>query len=230
MNSIKENLFELQKKIQQAANLCQRDYKEIKLVAVTKTFHADIVRKALNCGVKCLGENYIQEAREKIENLSDLQASWHFIGHLQKNKAKYAVKLFDLIHSVDSFKLAQTLDKEAQKINKIQDILIQINIGNEKTKSGICKNDIFDLIFNISKLSNIKINGLMIVPPYYNNPEKVRPFFQELNSLKQEIVKKDFPNVLMNELSMGMTGDFECAIQEGATLIRIGTAIFGQRK
>ena len=176
-----------------------------------------------------LGENYIQEAREKIKALSSYTVSWHFIGHLQSNKAKYAVRLFDLIHSLDSLKLARELDKQAKKINKIQQVLIQVNIGEESSKSGVYKQDTIELIEAIGHLENLSVKGLMTMPPFFNAPEKVRPFFADLRRLRDHIKNANIPNITMDELSMGMTGDFEAAIEEGATLVRIGTAIFGKR-
>ncbi len=216
-------------RIKAAAISCNRDPESIRLVAVSKTVPADRVREAINAGVTTLGENYMQEAREKFNALSSYNVSWHFIGHLQTNKAKYAVRLFDLIHTVDSLKLALELNKQSRKINKIQQILIQINIGRESSKSGIYKQDALKLIKEISGLENLTIKGLMTVPPFFDNPEKVRPYFSALCILRDYIKEQAVKNVSMEELSMGMTGDFEAAIEEGATLVRIGTAIFGKR-
>jgi pyridoxal phosphate enzyme (YggS family) len=189
-----------------------------------------MVKEAIEAGVKILGENYIQEARKKLGALSSHPVSWHFIGHLQTNKAKYAVRLFDLIHSVDSLKLAHELNKQAKKINKIQEILIQVNIGMESTKAGVYEQDALSLIKDISHLENLSVKGLMTMPPFFNEPEKVRPYFSALRKLRDQIKKESIPNIAMDELSMGMTGDFEAAIDQGASLVRIGTAIFGERK
>ena len=229
MNQIKKNLESVQNRINKAALGCGRNPGQIKLVAVSKTIDVERISQAISAGAIILGENYIQESREKISDLSGFSVSWHFIGHLQSNKAKYAVKLFDLIHSVDSIKLASAIDKEAKKIDKIQEILIQVNIGQEETKSGIYEDEALELVTEIAKLNNIKITGLMTIPPYYNEPDLVRPFFKNLADLQKTIIKKNIPNVSMNDLSMGMTGDFETAIEEGATMVRIGTAIFGKR-
>ena len=155
---------------------------------------------------------------------------WHFIGHLQSNKAKYAVRLFDLIHSVDSLKLARELDKQSRKINKIQEILIQVNISEEASKSGVSVNDTLRLLKDISRLENLSVKGLMTMPPFFNAPEKARPYFTALRKLRDQIKMEAISNISMDELSMGMTGDFETAIEEGATLVRIGTAIFGARQ
>ena len=184
---------------------------------------------AIEAGVNILGENYIQETRDKFDLLSAYDVSWHFIGHLQSNKAKYAVKMFDLIHTVDSLKLAIELDKQAKKIEKKQDILIQVNIGKEYTKSGIQENETLNLVKAISPLENVKIKGLMTMPPFFDQPEKVRPFFKALRELRDTIRDISIPNISMDELSMGMSGDYEIAIEEGATLVRVGTAIFGER-
>jgi pyridoxal phosphate enzyme (YggS family) len=229
MDSIKDRLEKVNNRIQRAAEGCHRDPEAIRLVAVSKTVPASKVQEAIEAGVTTLGENYVQEARGKINSLISFPVSWHFIGHLQSNKAKYAVRLFDLIHTVDSLKLARELDKQAQKNAKIQEILIQVNISQEDTKSGISAEDAVNLISEISHLENLSIKGLMTMPPYFNQPEKVQPYFAALRNLRDQIEKKAMPNVSMDQLSMGMTGDFEVAIEEGATMVRVGTAIFGER-
>ena len=227
---LKQRLENIRERIRQAADSCNRDPDSIRLVAVSKTVPADTVKAAIEAGAKILGENYVQEAREKFDALVHYPVSWHFIGHLQSNKAKYAVRLFDLIHSVDSLKLARALDKEAKKVDKIQPILIQINISGEDTKSGISAAEVPGLILEVSQLKNLSLEGLMTMPPYFYQPEKVRPYFAALRELRDRLKDQPIPNVSMDELSMGMTGDFEVAIEEGATLVRIGTAIFGERK
>ena len=216
-------------RIKKAADKCKRPVDSICMIAVSKTMPAELVKEAIAAGVRDLGENYIQEAREKVNTLATANVNWHFIGHLQSNKAKYAVRLFDLIHSVDSFKLAKELNKHALKNNKIQSILIQVNVAQEDSKSGVLVEDTLSLIRDISQLENLAIKGLMTMPPYFNAPEKVRPFFAALRSLQDQIKAERIPNIAMDELSMGMTGDFEVAIEEGATMVRIGTAIFGER-
>ena len=227
---MKKRLEKVQERIRQAAESCSRDADSVRLVAVSKTIPAGTVKAAIEAGVAILGENYMQEAREKFNTLVQYPVSWHFIGHLQSNKAKYAVRLFDLIHSVDSFKLARELDKQAKKVDKIQQILVQVNISAEDTKSGISADEAPGLISEISRLENLSIRGLMTMPPYFYQPEKVKPFFADLRELRDQIKAQALPNVSLEELSMGMTGDFEVAIEEGATLVRIGTAIFGERK
>jgi pyridoxal phosphate enzyme (YggS family) len=195
---------------------------------------AERIREAIESGVSIIGENYIRDAREKYLLLSSHPVTWHFIGHLQTNKAKYAVKMFDLIHSVDSVKLAEELDIQANKIGKIQNVLIQVNLGKEKTKSGINEEDAPDLINKMSRFKNLFVKGLMVIPPFYDDPERVRPYFSALRILRDRIGSSLdsclINNITMDELSMGMSGDFEVAIEEGSTLIRIGTAIFGERK
>ena len=229
MNEINERLTVIRNRIREAAEICGRDPHTVRLVAVSKTKPADSVLNAIEAGVTILGENYIQEAREKISTLASHPVSWHFIGHLQTNKAKYAVKLFDLIHSVDSLKLARQLDHEAKKVDKIQNILIQVNVGKEATKSGASSEDAVSLIGDISKLPNLSIRGLMTMPPFFDDPDRALPYFKELADLRHHIRSRNIPNVLMEELSMGMTGDFKAAIACGSTLVRIGTAIFGRR-
>ena len=226
---MKANIEHIRDRIKAAAESCGRRPESVKLVAVSKTVPADRVKAAVAEGITILGENYIQEARDKIETLADLQVNWHFIGHLQRNKAKFAVQLFDLIHSVDSIRLAREIDKQAGKIAKHQDILIQVNTGKEATKSGIYEEDALTLVRETAQLENVRIKGLMTLPPYFNAPAKVRPYFQALRQLRDRIAEEGIRGIEMEALSMGMTGDFETAIEEGATMVRIGTAIFGER-
>jgi pyridoxal phosphate enzyme (YggS family) len=228
-NKLKDRLERVQARIKQAAEACSRPASDIRLVAVSKTMPAEIVREAIEIGMMDFGENYIQEAREKFSALGTYPVTWHFIGHLQSNKAKYAVRMFDLIHSVDSLKLAKALNKYAQKIDKIQDVLIQVNVAKEDSKSGVYGEDTLQLAREIARLDNLAVKGLMTMPPYFNAPEKVRPFFAALRHLRDQIKNENIPNISMEELSMGMTGDFEAAIEEGATMVRVGTAIFGER-
>lgn len=226
---IETQVEEIQSRIHAAASRCRRPPASVRLVAVSKTVAADRVQSAIQAGVGILGENYIQEAREKFNTLYNQSVSWHFIGHLQSNKAKYAVRIFDLIHSVDSFKLAKALDKEATKRDKIQEILIQVNLSGETTKSGVAADAVAPLIEEAASLGHIRIRGLMTMPPFFDDPDRARPFFEELAALRERIGQRPTPNADLTELSMGMTGDFEVAIAAGATLVRIGTAIFGER-
>lgn len=229
MNAIAENIKQIRQRIKKAALDCGRSPQDVGLVAVTKTVSPEKIRKAAEAGLDCFGENYIQEADKKIKDLSDTRISWHFIGHLQSNKAKYAVRLFDLIHSVDSLKLAKELNRQAARHGRVQKILIQVNLGGEQTKSGAEKQAAEELVYDVAGLENLSVRGLMTLPPFFDAPEKVRPYFRQLGALRREIAAKNIANVEMAELSMGMTGDFETAIEEGATLVRIGTAIFGER-
>ena len=226
---LKNRLENVNDRINKAALKCGRDPENIHLVAVSKTIPANRVKEAIELGVTILGENYVQEARDKFNVLGTYPVSWHFIGHLQTNKAKYAVRLFDLIHSVDTLKLARELDKQAKKVNKFQDILIQINVSKEPSKSGSDIENAANLIKDIVHLENVSLKGFMAMPPFFNNPEKARPYFIALRNLRDQI-QKTLPGVALDELSMGMTGDFEVAIEEGATFVRIGTAIFGERR
>ncbi len=227
---MRQRLEEINRRMGSAAERCGRDPQTIRLVAVSKTVEAQRVAAAIDAGVSILGENYIQEARDKIDRLDDRDVQWHFIGHLQSNKAKFAVRMFDLIHSVDSLKLARELDKAAARHGKVQRILLQINISREATKSGATENEAVDLADQISRLDHLRIAGLMTMPPFFDAPEKARPYFRALAHLRERIDQRHIDGVDMHELSMGMTGDFEVAIEEGATLVRIGTAIFGARQ
>ena len=226
---MKDRITQIQNRIARAAESCGRSPDEVKLVAVSKTKPVASVQQALDAGLDLFGENYIQEAREKVNALAASPAQWHFIGHLQSNKAKYAVRLFDLIHSVDSEKLAGELNKQAAKTGKVQPILLQVNIARETSKSGTSREEAVDLVTRISTLESLSLKGLMTMPPFFDNQEKARPYFRLLRELRDHIRDLTIPGIAMDELSMGMTGDFEAAIEEGATLVRIGTAIFGGR-
>ena len=226
--SIAENLKTIQDRITAAAKRAGREPSSVRLVVVTKTVPVDRIREAVAAGAKILGENRVQEARDKIEQLGRV-AHWHLIGTLQSNKAKYAVKLFDLIHSVNSLELAKEIDKQAAKIGKVQDVLIEVNIAGEQSKSGIVFNEALSLVREAAALKHISIKGLMTMPPFSDNPENSRPYFKKLRALASDITKENIPGVSMTELSMGMSGDFEVAAEEGATMVRVGTAIFGER-
>jgi PLP dependent protein len=197
-------------------------------VGATKTVRVERIRQAVAAGLSILGENYLQEAREKIAAL-DLAVSWHFIGHLQSNKAAAAVKLFDLIHSVDRPALAQALNGAAAKINRVQDILLEVNLAQESTKSGVKPEDLEDLLRTCAALPYLRVRGLMTMPPWFADAEMVRPYFQALRRARDHLQSLNLPGVELAELSMGMSDDFEVAIEEGATLVRIGTALFGAR-
>jgi PLP dependent protein len=227
--SIAENLKTVMDRIAAAAGRIGRDPASVKLVVVTKTVDAGRVREAVTAGAKILGENRVQEARDKVEQLG-LVAHWHLIGRLQTNKAKYAVKLFDVIHSVDSLSLAVELDRQAAKIGKVQDVLMEVSIAGEAAKAGVSISETAKLVQEAGRLRNISIKGLMAVPPYSEDPEDSRPYFQTLRELAERIRQENIPGISMQELSMGMSGDYTVAVEEGATMVRVGSAIFGERK
>ncbi len=226
--SISDNLQAVMDRIAAAALRAGRDPATVKLVVVTKTVDIERIREAVAAGAAMLGENRVQEAKEKIEKLGPI-AGWHLIGRLQSNKAKHAVKLFDLIHSLDNVELAKEVDKQAARIGKVQNVLIEVSIAGEASKAGIAVEDTARLIKEAATSKNISIKGLMTIPPLLDNPVTVRPYFRKLRELAASIAKENIPGVSMQELSMGMSGDFEVAIEEGATIVRVGTAIFGER-
>ncbi len=225
--TIAENLARIYYKMERAARKSGRDPAEIKLVAVTKTVELKRIKEAFSAGARIFGENYVQEAQEKIEKLKKKPISWHFIGHLQKNKAKQAVELFDMIETVDSIELAKVISKRAKQPI---DILIEVNIAGEKTKKGVDIQGVSKLAREIAELENVRLKGLMTIPPYHENSELSRPYFMTLRRIAERINRENIPGVSMHELSMGMSHDFEVAIEEGATIVRIGRAIFGERE
>lgn len=226
--SIAENLAQVKERIANAAIRSDRSPESVKLVGVTKTVDVERIQAAVSAGLQILGENYVQEARDKIEQVGE-QAKWHFVGRLQTNKAKYAVKLFDLIQTVDSMKLAVELNRRAHPLGRVIPILIQLNLAGEETKGGVDHAESLSLVRQISELPHLQVRGLMTMPPFFNDPERARPYFRQLRKLSQKIAAAGVPGVEMTEISMGMSGDFEAAIEEGATLVRVGTAIFGER-
>jgi PLP dependent protein len=226
---ISSNINAIKQRIAAAAKRAGRDPLSIKLMAVTKTVPPERILKALEAGLTMLGENYVQEAKDKIAAIGD-HAQWHMIGHLQTNKAKYAVKLFDCVHSVDRLELAQELDKRAGQINRKLNVLIEVNVSGEESKSGIEKTQVLELVRQVAPFPNLAVRGLMTMAPYSDNPENSRPYFKALRDLRDVINRVDIASISMEELSMGMTDDFEVAIEEGATIIRVGRAIFGKRQ
>ncbi|HKK90772.1 MAG TPA: YggS family pyridoxal phosphate-dependent enzyme [Desulfobacteraceae bacterium] len=229
MTAMKERILNLKEKIKTAAQSVNRNPDEISLVGVSKRKPAETVARGIDQGLEILGENYIQEAMDKIDAIGRTRARWHFIGHLQSNKAKYAVGYFDLIHTVDKFKLAKEIDKQAGKIGKVQEILMQVNISEEASKSGASAEDALELAQQIGQLDNLSLRGLMCMPPFFDDPEQARPYFKALAGIKKAIQERQIPGIAMDHLSMGMSHDFTVAIEEGATLVRVGTAIFGAR-
>ena len=224
-------LNSIRQRIEAACARSGRSQSAVKLVAVSKTVNALQVRAAINAGVTILGENRVQEAEPKMTELSDLreQVEWHLIGHLQSNKARKAVTLFDAVQSVDSEELALRLDRLANESGKCLPILIEVNLGEEASKAGTNKAQVFSLIEKIAQLESLELQGLMTVPPFLDDPEDVRPFFRQLRTLRDEAVRSGIAEASCTHLSMGMSHDFEVAIEEGATLVRIGTALFGVR-
>ncbi len=221
--NLAKNLAEVRNQIKLAAENAGRNADEIKLVAVSKTHPAEILLEAIEAGANILGENKVQEAESKIEAIGRSKAEWHLIGHLQSNKARKAVKLFDWIHTLDSIELAERLERICKEENRFDlNILIQVDLAGEETKSGVLENDLPELIEYLKSCECLKLRGLMIIPPYFEDAEKVRPYFKNLCEIRDELLPD-------GELSMGMSHDFAIAIEEGATIIRVGTAIFGQR-
>lgn len=228
MIMLQENYKNVKEKIKKACEKVGRDPKEVTLIAVSKTKPLSAIEEVMKTGCVDFGENKVQEMCEKEEQVSK-PVNWHLIGHLQTNKVKYIIDKAALIHSIDSFKLASCIEKEAEKKNRIVPILIQVNIANENTKFGLKKEEVLSVIEEISKLSHVKIKGLMTIAPFVENPEENRVHFQNLHKLFIDIKEKTINNVDMDILSMGMTGDYQVAVEEGATMVRVGTGIFGAR-
>jgi pyridoxal phosphate enzyme (YggS family) len=228
MSRVSDNLKRVRDKIAHAASRAGRNPENIQLVAVSKTVEAKRIREAIEAGATLFGENYIQEAREKIKELGH-EVRWDFIGHLQRNKVNHAVDLFEMIHSVDRLSLAREINSVAAKKNKKTRILVQVNISGEEAKSGINPGGVTSLVSEIASMSNLSLEGLMTMPPYFDDPERARPYFTALRELRNKIIAENSGGIRLKELSMGMSGDFEVAIEEGSTAVRIGTAIFGKR-
>ena len=227
------NIQEVEKRISEACKRSGRDRSEVTLIAVSKTKPLWMVEECYERGLKVFGENKAQEMSEKQKALKEAgrceDIQWNFIGHLQRNKVKYVVGNSYLIHSVDSLRLAEAINERSEKLGVVSDILIEVNVAKEDTKFGVMPEDVTDLIKQIALLKNVKIKGLMTIAPYVDDPEKNRLHFSDLRHLLIDINEKNIDNVNMNVLSMGMTGDYEVAIEEGATMVRVGTGIFGER-
>jgi PLP dependent protein len=222
-----ENIKEVQVKIEAAAAKAGRRKEDIILVAVSKTKPIEKLIEAKENGLRIFGENKVQELVEKYPNIDDVE--WHLIGHLQKNKVKYIIDKVNLIHSLDSFSLAEEIDRRAEKIGKIMPVLIQINIGKEESKSGIFEEDLQSFIEDLKKFRNIIIKGIMTIPPKAGSDEEARKYFKRMKELFDSLKAFNCENIDIEYLSMGMTGDYEIAIEEGANIIRVGTGIFGER-
>ena len=230
--SIATNITSLREQISRTAQRAGKDAAKITLMAVTKTVSPDRIREAYAAGMRVFGENRVQEFEGKVQALRDLGgAQWHMIGRLQSNKSAKAAELFEHIDSVDSLKLAQRLNSTASELRKKISVLIEINIGGEQAKSGVAprSDKLENLLTAVPALSSLEFRGLMTVPPYHDDPERSRPYFKEMRKLFDQIAARNLPAVRMNVLSTGMSHDFEVAIEEGSTCVRIGTAIFGER-
>lgn len=223
-----ENIQEVKKNIEEACKKAGRAPEEVQLIAVSKTKPVEMLQEVYDTGIRDFGENYVQELVDKIEVLPQ-DINWHMIGHLQRNKVKYIVGKVKLIHSVDSFRLAEEISKEAGRKNVQADILVEVNVALEENKFGFTLENAIEEIEKIAKLSNIRIKGLMTSAPFVANPEENRKYFRQLKQLSVDINAKNIDNVYMDILSMGMTNDYIVAVEEGATMVRVGTAIFGAR-
>lgn len=227
---IAENLKFIREKINITCQSAGRDPKDVKLLLATKTVPADRIKQALDMGERLIGENKVQELQEKYSLLQNENMDWHFIGHLQTNKVKQVLKYVTCIHSVDRLKLGKVLHRELTKENRTLDILVQVNTSYEESKFGVAPEETLHLIEQLSELDTLQIKGLMTIGKLTTNNQETRECFRLLKSIQQQIIERNFPRVEMDVLSMGMTNDFEIAIEEGATLVRVGTAIFGERE
>ncbi len=225
---LRENLAAVEQKIDAACRRAGRSREEVTLIAVSKTKPVELIAEAYAAGTREFGENKPQEIREKYPQLPD-DIRWHMIGHLQRNKIKYIIDKVCMIHSVDSVRLAEAIDEAAGKLGIVMPILVEVNVAGEESKDGIRPEDAEDFIREISVLRNIRVEGLMTIAPFTENAEENRPYFRKLSNLCVDIRQKNIDNVSMHCLSMGMTGDYEVAIEEGATMVRVGTGIFGER-
>ena len=225
---LRENLQEVEQRIADACRRAGRKREEVTLIAVSKTKPAEMLKEAYDLGVRVFGENKVQELTEKYDLLPD-DIRWHMIGHLQTNKVKYLIGKTELIHSVDSLKLAKVIEKESEKKECITDILVEVNVAEEESKFGLKMEEVIPFIENAAQFPHINVRGLMTIAPFVENPEKNRTIFADLHKLYVDIKEKNIDNVTVSILSMGMTNDFEIAIEEGATMVRIGTGIFGAR-
>ncbi|MHB8828767.1 MAG: YggS family pyridoxal phosphate-dependent enzyme [Syntrophales bacterium] len=226
--SVTENIRQIRAVIGEAAAKSGRSPSAVRLMAVTKTVDDERIMEAIKAGVDIIGENYLQEAKRKIDALGK-SLEWHMIGHLQTNKARFATSLFDMIHSVDRIELARELDRRVAAAGSTMKILIEVNVSGETTKSGTPLVGAISLVRAVAALPGLSIQGLMTMPPYCDDPEESRPFFRKLRELRDKIETEEIPHLEMKELSMGMSGDYAVAIEEGATIVRLGTAIFGER-
>lgn len=225
---LRENFRQVEENIRRACGRAGRDPGDVTLIAVSKTKPVELLREAYDLGTRVFGENKVQEIVEKYEALPK-DIHWHMIGHLQRNKVKYIIDKVDLIHSVDSVRLAETIEKEAAKHDLTANILLEVNVAEEESKFGLKVDEVEQVVDEIAKFSHIKVCGLMTIAPFVENPEENRPYFRRLRNLSVDIGAKKVDNVTMSILSMGMTNDYEVAVEEGATMVRVGTGLFGAR-
>ena len=226
---VAENVESIKKRIREVCSRCGRRPEDVLLVGVSKTFGVDSIQNAVNSGLFDIGENYAQELLEKRNRLGDDRIRWHFIGHLQSNKVKHVIEYVHLIHSVDNDRVAEEIQKRAEKAGRMVNVLIEVHTTDEATKYGVLPADIIELLKRISKFDRVRVQGLMTMGPFSDDPDDSRPSFRQLAELRDRISREGIENVTMQHLSMGMTHDFEVALEEGATIVRIGTAIFGTR-
>ncbi len=224
---VRENVQKIKERIERACERVGRDPREVSILAASKTRTPEEIREVFEAGIKLFGENRVQEARDKIPLLSDLSIEWHMIGHLQRNKVKYAVNLFDVVESLDSKELADELEKRLSKVGKKMRVFIEVKLSPEETKHGCSPEEALELARYVLSLEHLKLEGLMTVPPYFEDLELVRPYFRKLREIRDNL--EDALGINLPHLSMGMSHDFEVAVEEGATIVRIGTAIFGPR-
>ena len=228
---IRERLGNVRQQIEMTARRCNRAPEEISLIAISKTHPPEVLRLAIDAGVSDLGENRVQEAEAKIMTLGRDAVRWHLVGHLQTNKARRAVRLFDLIHSLDSASLARRLDQLSVEEERAElPVLVQVDLANEKTKSGVREEELSNVVAAVTGCQRLRLQGLMTLPPFFENPEDVRPFFRRLRQLRDDLADDGIFRDGPGELSMGMSHDFTVAVEEGATMVRVGTAIFGERE
>lgn len=223
-------LTAIRARIAAAAKSCGRELEEVRLIAISKTHPASVIKRVIEFGALDIGENRVQEAEGKIAEVGRHAVRWHLVGHLQANKARRAVNLFDVIHSLDSLDLARRLDRLCQEEGREKlAVLVQVDLGHEETKSGIDESELPQMVDGLGPFQRLELTGLMTLPPFFDDPEQSRPFFRRLRQLRDELAARGAFGNGRGELSMGMTNDFEVAIEEGATMVRVGTAIFGER-
>lgn len=225
---IAQNLHQVQENIKKACEKANRNPSEVTLIAVSKTKPVSMLQEAYDEGVRTFGENKVQEIMDKYGQLPQ-DIEWHMIGHLQRNKVKYIADKVTMIHSLDSLRLAETIESEASKHNRVIPVLIEVNVAMEESKFGISVDEVLPFVQELSKFPHLRVNGLMTIAPYVENPEENRQIFRKLKKLSVDIEEKNINNINMSVLSMGMTGDYQVAIEEGATMVRVGTGIFGER-